>query len=176
MTIRTSSSHQRYLDLGCQMTRSEIGKPNPRTPTEIHYYEPCRVCGETMRDVDEHGYEDCSRSPYTMDAYGPPDITICTRCAHETFMARNNLSERLARCHCGRTVDSSWSLAFFEYRGPNSQAAAKHCRHCGYYEVAHRYEASRVSPEPAKQCADHTFEPHGPYDYDIYYCGCRGWD
>jgi hypothetical protein len=22
----------------------------------------------------------------------------------------------------------------------------------------------------------HEFEPHGPYEYDKYYCGCRGWD
>ena len=126
INVRTSPSHQRYLDLGCTLTRTELGKRHAFGPTEIHYYDPCRQCGQPMRDVDERGYEDCSGSPYTMDAYGPPDATVCTRCAHETYMRSHDLTGRQAQCSYSRkrdgsmhagTVQSDWGLAFFEYRG-----------------------------------------------------------
>jgi hypothetical protein len=74
------------------------------------------------------------------------------------------LNRRLAHCaSCSKEVESNWDLAFFEYRGPASTVAREHCR-CGYYECAH----------PTRDCRQ--FHPHGPYDYDLFYCGCRGWD
>ena len=31
------------------------------------------------------------------------------------------------------------------------------------------------TPRRNPQVCNH-FEAHGPFDYDTYYCGCRGWD
>lgn len=89
-----------------------------------------------------------------------------------------DLTTRTARCHCGRIEPSSksadGSLAFFEYRGLGSRLATEQCK-CGYYEIAHKYESGRVSPEPI-DCKAGGFAPHGPHEFDSYYCGCDGWD
>ena len=119
MTVRMSGSHKRYLDAGCIMTRSEVGNPMPYngSPKEIHYYGPCASCGKEMRDVDANGYEDCSGSPYDANYYGPPDVTICTACAHTRYMNGIDLSGRNAMCpYCEKRVQSGWGLAFFEYK------------------------------------------------------------
>ena len=82
-----------------------------------------------------------------------------------------NLRNRKARCpDCGSLVPSKRTLAFFEYRGPGSPAAREMCI-CGYTRVAHREE---VWARNKLVC--HNFEPRGAWDYDSYYCGCRGWD
>lgn len=78
-----------------------------------------------------------------------------------------DLTGRTARCSCGKERSSSDELAFFEYRGHGSRAAAVHCKNCGYYPVAHEKDNVR-------HCGN--FEPHGPYEFDHFYCGCRGWD
>jgi hypothetical protein len=84
-------------------------------------------------------------------------------------MTKPSLEGRQARCICHNVVDSDYELAFFEYRGPGSPSADKQCE-CGYYEVAHtpRDDGYRIKCE--------KFVPHGPWRYDMYYCGCRGWD
>lgn len=63
---------------------------------------------------------------------------------------------------------SSTDLAFFEYRGPGSNWAAKHCV-CGYFEVAH------TMPHKSSRVCD-KFTPREPAEFDSYYCGCFGWD
>lgn len=79
---------------------------------------------------------------------------------------------RQARCHCGRTEPSSPQKQFaFEYRGPGSQRAREQCKHCGYFECAHGTGKPHL-----KHIEGHTFEPHGPYEFDAFYCGCQGWD
>lgn len=83
-----------------------------------------------------------------------------------------DLTGRLARCGCTRqTVPSSVTLAFFEFRGEGSHSACNQCRHCGYYEVAHR-----ITDRPFAAWMGHEFEPHGAYEFDLYYCGHGGWD
>jgi len=87
-----------------------------------------------------------------------------------------NLKNRKAKCQCGKTVDSSLSLAFFKFRGENSPDSINHCKNCGFYKSVHTADnfyqnTSMVNPHICK-----NFVPHGIYDYDIYYCGCRGWD
>jgi len=100
--------------------------------------------------------------------------------------------------------DSGWShLPFFEYRGEGSPASITQCKHCRYAEVAHqsrpceRCDATgiyRGTPGFDHQCtrcngtgtlgpAARTrdglcpgFEPHGPWEFDAYYCGHSGWD
>lgn len=81
-----------------------------------------------------------------------------------------SLEGRFAKCGEGcAIVPSSVELAFFEYRGPDSPAALQDCGECGYYESAHKEGRVR-----SRECAG--FQPHGPYEYDHYYCGHSGWD
>jgi hypothetical protein len=78
---------------------------------------------------------------------------------------------RMARCSCGKTEPSSdkAQLAFFEFRGVGSKEATETCRHCGYHAVAHQ-------PEHPRRVACLDFEPRGPQEFDLFYCGCRGWE
>lgn len=102
------------------------------------------------------------------------DKPVCAICfpdprAH-TPVEDFELSNRKARCACGRIVPSSIKLAFFEYTGEGSSAAIETCATCHYFETAHSPDA-----RPNVHICD-NFKPHGPYEYDRYYCGCRGWD
>lgn len=79
---------------------------------------------------------------------------------------------RTARCgyhsRCGTEVPSHQKLAFFEYRGEGSKDAVEKCRHCRYFEVAHKVgHHDRICD---------SFEPNGAFEFDSFYCGCRGWD
>lgn len=118
---------------------------------------------------------------------------------------------REARCSCGAKqpssliLESPTRLAFFEFRGEGSRAAAEHCLHCRYYEVAHvvrdcdgcggtgSTQWHRICPRckgrgalgPNARMRDPGtgalvpcpgFEPHGDFEYDSWYCGCRGFE
>lgn len=84
-----------------------------------------------------------------------------------------SLEGRFAKCGNGcPVVPSSVGLAFFEYLGPDSPASKQNCAQCGYYESAHKRDGDK--PRFADVCLN--FRPHGPYKFDRYYCGCRGWD
>ena len=78
------------------------------------------------------------------------------------------LEGRGARCSCGKIYKSAHNLPFFKFRGEGSEAATKTC-HCGYYAVAHTDSARHP-------ITDHQFKARGTYEFDEYYCGCRGWD
>ena len=93
---------------------------------------------------------------------------------------------REAQCPYCKVTRPSYdpTLAFFEDRGPESRPAVENCR-CGYHEKAHdkAHMASLVpgrdgKPRPTVvedgRCPG--FEPHGPWEFDSFYCGCRGWD
>lgn len=82
-----------------------------------------------------------------------------------------DLTGRQARCGCGKLAPSSPKLFGFEYRGAGSQYAQIACKHCGYFDVAHGTGKPHL-----KHIEGHAFEPHGSYEFDSYYCGCRGWD
>ncbi len=82
-------------------------------------------------------------------------------------------SVRQARCsYCRRLKPSSTALAFFEFCGEGSERATKTCKHCGYNAVAHAPEV--MAKNDALRCK--TFEPHGAFEFDSYYCGCGGWE
>ena len=89
---------------------------------------------------------------------------------------RQILAAREARCLCGATMPSDTvGLAFFEYRGPGSRDAAERCV-CRYGLAAHEPEI-RERPHLRHVMADgHEFTPVGPWEFDGFYCGCRGWD
>lgn len=76
---------------------------------------------------------------------------------------------REAKCFCGRIVPSSEKLPFFESRDEGTRMATDTCKNCRYAEVAHRGETRNK-----KVCEN--FEPMGAWQYDTFYCGCRGWD
>ena len=79
-----------------------------------------------------------------------------------------DLSGRQARCSCGKLVESNPDkAAFLEYRGVGSRHATKLCK-CGYTDEAH------AKPHIAAKCK--TFTARGPHEFDLFYCGCRGWD
>jgi hypothetical protein len=78
----------------------------------------------------------------------------------------------MARCLCKRTEPSALELPFFEFRGEGSRAATDLCKHCGYALVAHTAEV--MARNKALKCT--SFESHGAWEFDLYYCGCRGWD
>lgn len=95
-----------------------------------------------------------------------PRPMCLTHDCDEVADSRPDLAGRQARCGCKKTVPSSFSLAFFEYMGPGSPKSTQHCK-CGYYESAHR---------PNSNCRCRKFVPHGPYEFDSFYCGHAGWD
>ena len=92
---------------------------------------------------------------------------------------------REARCGCGAVRPSGRDLPFFEYRGEGSRAAIEGCAVCGYSECAHdpahmetlvhKRDGSR-RPTVVEDGRCTGFVPSGPWRYDGFYCGCRGWD
>ncbi len=82
------------------------------------------------------------------------------------------LAGRLAKCDCGATKPSHINLPFFEFQGENSDRARTSCKNCPYFDTAHTDEVRARNPRV--KCIN--FEPHGAYEFDRMYCGCRGWD
>ena len=71
---------------------------------------------------------------------------------------------------------SSTDLAFFEYRGEGSDWAVLSCGNCGMRTEAHTLdtEHKKLLVARGRLCTDYT--PRGPAEYDMFYCGCFGWD
>lgn len=93
------------------------------------------------------------------------------------------LEGREARCGCGKTRPSTdqddGSLAFFEYRGEGSRMATDMCKHCHFSIVAHEHEGVKNNVDPRtviEKGKCEGFEARGSWEYDVFYCGCRGWD
>jgi hypothetical protein len=86
----------------------------------------------------------------------------------------------MARCSCGALkASNSPSLAFFEFRGEGSRAAEQTCANCGYAYTPHVAELIKdfIIKETvieAGKCPG--FKARGAWEYDSFYCGCRGWD
>lgn len=87
----------------------------------------------------------------------------------------NTTTSRLAKCLCGDTRPSSRELAFFEDQSAGSRMATISCKICNYHDVAH----DQPIPENARARRPfhgHEFVPRGEFEFDRFYCGCRGWD
>ena len=116
----------------------------------------------------------CGHAANATDQDGKPSCAICAFNGSKAVPVEPpDLKGRYARCGCGRTVPSTLdgSLAFFEFRGDGSHSAKDICRNCSYAENAHTPEV--MQRNNALNCKD--FEPHGAFEFDNYYCGCRGW-
>lgn len=115
--------------------------------------KPMMICGCAANAIRKVGDEwvDCCTIHDTIEQTTMPDLT-----------------GRMATCSCGRKEPSNPDkLAFFEYRGDGSRRAQDQCT-CGYTQAAHA--------KPHVQAKCEGFTPRGPFQYDSYYCGCRGWD
>jgi hypothetical protein len=105
-----------------------------------------------------------------------PCCAICNGPEAFTIDAPPSLDGRKSKCaQCGKIVDSKVDLPFFEYRGPGSNRATKMCK-CGYYKTAHDEDPAGRRINVVKQGKCPGFEPHGGYEFDSHYDGCRGWD
>lgn len=103
-----------------------------------------------------------------------PDGSIpsCAICDCVEQAPAPDLTGRQARCGCGEVRPSDPDLAFFEFRGEGSWAAQNVCKTCRYAKKAH--ETENWARSNGKVCD--SFQPHGAYEFDTFYCGCRGWD
>jgi len=101
-------------------------------------------------------------------------VPACVICAgihpgyDQVVEEKPDLTERIARCYCGKEKPSNWNLPFFEYCGPGSRSATETCV-CGYAKAAH----SKPRFKGAGWCEN--FTPRGDRP-DTFYCGCNGWD
>lgn len=102
---------------------------------------------------------------------GVPEVPV-PLAGQVASMSENVAVARVAKCGCGRAEPSSKHLAFFQDRGPDSKDAQHTCKQCHYYDVAHTPEV--MARNKNLKCTD--FEPHGAFEFDSFYCGCRGWD
>lgn len=92
-----------------------------------------------------------------------------------------DFSDRKSKCgYCNNIQPSDISLPFFEYKGPGCEQSESICKNCGYHRIAHKGQpgsdkhlATLVNKEGVN-CS--RFEEHGPWEFDSFYCGCRGWD
>ena len=82
---------------------------------------------------------------------------------------------RQAKCTCGKLEPSNYDLPFFLDRSAGSGYATEHCK-CGYYEIAHRDDPKQRRLNVVKEGWCTGFQPHDEYEFDSFYCGCRGWD
>lgn len=86
---------------------------------------------------------------------------------------RNKKNIKICKCETG----SEKFLPFFKYKGPGSYEAVMRCKNCDYLYQAHEKKKKSFTPHSSLKNVCDTFEPHGPYEYDTFYCGCAfGWD
>lgn len=88
----------------------------------------------------------------------------------------NNSNDKHPDKHTREPIPSSTDLAFFEFRGEGSKSALNVCAICKYYDIAPVHGDSWRKYDPRLDGEMHEFVPHGPYEFDTYYCGCWGWD
>jgi hypothetical protein len=50
------------------------------------------------------------------------------------------------------------------------------CSNCTVAFTDSEVRKSRKPTPKNPSYTPHKFEPHGPYEYDRFYCGCHGWD
>lgn len=130
--------------------------------------------------MEYHPMMECGHSANATDADGNPSCVICWPEPGSSIVARSgpDLSNREATCYCTKPPVKSdpERLAFFEYRGPGSKAATEYCK-CGMARSIHQDQTDIPKWNIINnRITRHDFVAKGPQQYDLYYCGCRGWD
>ena len=129
----------------------------------------------------------CGHSPNSADQNGNPSCAICKDILDIIPSAKVDLKNRKARCvyyshssynsgslcfkgscFCERVSDTN--LAFFEFTGNKSHLALNICK-CGFSKNAH---SPLYQERNSNICR--SFIPKGPREFDLFYCGCYGWD
>jgi hypothetical protein len=123
----------------------------------------------------------CGHVAQGVDKEGNPVCVVCIgldkRATFTMTIFEDMLRGRTASCSCGKLVASSLDLAFFEFRGEGSRAATEICT-CGYSIAAHQESAPKSydGRTAVEQRGCTGFTARGPWETDLFYCGCRGWD
>lgn len=152
--------------------------------------QPIMACGCRAMAVDQDGNPACVIHDCFIVAETQPDLTgRRARCEgyggkspHSRDCIISGSDCRKGKpCSCELASDGSeGDLPFFEYRGPGSYEAAMKCKNCNFLYQAHKKKEQEFAnidyKSPLGKVCD-NFEPHGPYEYDRFYCGCTmGWD
>lgn len=130
-------------------------------------------------------------------------IHSCTQVRAEPNLAGRTARCSCGKTYASDASDAPWEyLPFFEYRGEGSRAATEQCKTCRYAPEAHEVRkctrcngtgvardvftctpcdgTGTTAPAAFMRTAGghgvHDFQPHGPWEHDLFYCGCRGWD
>ena len=82
---------------------------------------------------------------------------------------------RMMKCACGETRPSDPTAPFFENTGAGTRADVDTCKVCHKFKAPHEGNTSQVKWYNS-HITDHTFVPHGPWTFDLFYCGHGGWD
>lgn len=119
---------------------------------------------------------ECGHVAQAKDQHGNPVCVICIgidKGATRIVQTKPDLTGRKAKCAYGHNeVASNYDLPFFEYKGVGSFESLQRCKNCNFFRVAHTNEIRRIR----NPTVCNNFEPHGPFEFDTYYDGCRGWD
>ncbi len=128
-------------------------------------------CGHTAQAIVSK-----TKEPVCLICHGNPEAAVPVKMLPD-------LSGRLAKCTmCGRKEKSSIDLPFFEYRGLGSRTSENQCHICGYFTKGKPLKNGKFcyhnSDKPIPNvCINKGKEcKYGIFEYDLYYCGCRGWD
>lgn len=135
----------------------------------------CGHAANAVQVIDGERYPVCAicvgLDPMAQVEIKPPDLTgRFAKCAYN-----NPNNPDAVKTHMNEPIPSSMNLAFFEFKGEGSLAAVRKCKNCWFMDVGHEITDWHKEHDSTCQHCDH-FEPHGAYEFDEYYCGCRGWD
>lgn len=131
---------------------------------------PMMKCGHAANAVSAK-----TNKPVCVICLGSPEA--------EEVAGEIDLTGRFAQCSsCKNTEPSRTDLAFFEYRGPGSKFAENECHVCRFHTKDKRGPDGKVRYSNNNMVIPHVCYNKGkdcvfgPFEYDRYYCGCRGWE
>lgn len=121
----------------------------------------------------------CGHSPNARRMFNDgTSVPCCAICDCEEFAEEiPDLTGRKARCGCGREVDSSFDLAFFEYGGDiqsADQELVKQRNAILREDWSNHGEDAKEAKQALLKIINKKIRESSTKDR--YYCGCRGWD
>lgn len=136
----------------------------------------------------------CGHQANATKSDGTPCCAICAGLhfgydeVDDSFDWYKTLKNRKSRC-CNKSIRPSiealnGKLAFFEYRGKGSyhSISSRKCLNCGknqgFHETRKQYleRGKKLHPGLEQTCNNYKPGEEKPEEFDLHYCGCRGWD